>query len=101
MYTTPCTEPKLSVTLLCISTPPLFATLAGVCHHRKTRVDYYCLDKVPEPAGSRNFERQERELAIGDSVGLRKSSSLLQVLDDYFLASLFQGRHRSLSRTNG
>ena len=51
-------------------------------------IDYFCLDKVPEPFGSRNFERQERDLAIGDSAGLRKSSSLFEVLGDYFLASL-------------
>ena len=56
---------------------------------KRRGVDYFCLGKVPEPAGSRNFERQERDLAIGDSVGLRKSCSLFEVLDDYSLASLF------------
>ena len=47
------------------------------------------LGKVSEPVGSRNFKRQERDLAIGDLVGLRKSSSLFEVslLDNYFLAS--------------
>ena len=35
------------------------------------------------------FERQEQDLAIGDSAGLRKSSSLFKVLGDHFLASLF------------
>ena len=52
-------------------------------------VDYFCLGKVSEPVGSQNFERQEQDLATGDSVGLRKSSSLFEVLDNYFLASLF------------
>ena len=42
---------------------------------------------VLEPVESRNFKRQEWDLAIGDSVGLCKSSSLFEVLDDYFLAS--------------
>ena len=37
-------------------------------------VNDFCLGKVPEPVtvGSRNFERQEQDLAIGNSVGLRK-----------------------------
>ena len=56
---------------------------------KRCGVDYFCLGKVPEPVGSRNFERQERDLAIGDSVGLRKSSSIFEILNDYFLASLF------------
>ena len=84
--TTPCIECKLSVTLLCISSPPL-AMLAGVC--QRCGVNYFCPGKVPEPVGSRNFERQEKDLAIDDSVGLRKSSSIFEVLDDYFPASLF------------
>ena len=53
-------------------------------------VDYFCLGKVAEPVGSRNFDRQERGLAISDSVGLRKSSSFFEVLGDYFLASSFR-----------
>ena len=56
---------------------------------KRCDVDYFCPGKVPEPVGSRSFERQERDLAIDDSVGLRKSISLFEVLDDYFLASLF------------
>ena len=51
-------------------------------------IDYFCLDKVPEPVGSRNFERQERDLAINDLAGVHKSSSLFEVLGDYFLAFL-------------
>ena len=58
---------------------------------KRRGVDYFCPGKVPEPVGSWNFERQERDLhvAIDDLVGLRKSSSLFKVLDDYFLDSLF------------
>ena len=56
---------------------------------KRRGIDYFCLGKVPKPVGSWNFERQERDLAIGDSVGLRKLSSLFEVLDDYFLPYLF------------
>ena len=48
--------------------------------------DYFRLGR---PVVSRNFERQERDLSIGDLVGLHRSSSLFKVLDDYFLPTLF------------
>ena len=82
MYGTPCTEHKLFVTLLSISTLLLFATLSGVYHYENMQ-HRISLGKVPEPVGSRNFERQEQDLAIGDSVGLRKSSSLFELLSYY------------------
>ena len=82
------------MTLLSISTLPLFATLAGVCHiiTNACGVNYFCLGKVAEPVGSRNLESQEWGLAISDLIGLRKSSSFFEVLhvDDYFLVSLFR-----------
>ena len=57
-------------------------------------VHYFCLGKAPARAvESRNFKKYEQDIhvnvAIGDSVSLRKSSDLFKVLDDYFLASLF------------
>ena len=42
---------------------------------------YFCLiGKAPKPVGSQNFERQEQDLAVSDSVDLHKSSSLFEVL---------------------
>ena len=57
-------------------------------------VHYFCLGKAPARAvESRNLKKYEPDLhvyvAIGASVGLRRSSDLFKVLDDYFLASLF------------
>ena len=98
MYTIPCTECELSVTLLSVSTLLLFATLAGVCHHENTRHRLLLSVKVLEPVGSQDLETQERDLAISDSAGLRKSSSLFEVLGHYFLASY---RCCSLLKTNG
>ena len=70
--------------LYCYSPHLLVSTIMKTCG-----INYFCLGKILEPVGSRNFERQEQDLAIGDLVGLCKSSSLFEVLDDYFLASLF------------
>ena len=59
-------------------------------------VHYFCLGKAPARAvGSRNFKKYEQDLhvAIGDSVGLHKSSGLFKVLD----LSLFVSHiHRSV-----
>ena len=87
MHTTPYTEHKLSVTLFQLH--HYFPRLLASAITKRHGIDYFCLYKVPEPVGSWNFERQKRDLAFGDSVDLRKSSSLFEVLDDYFLASLF------------
>lgn len=51
---------------------------------------YFCLGKAPEPVGRQNLEGKEQDLAISNSVGLHKSKSSFELLDDCFLASLFQ-----------
>ena len=83
-----CTECKPSLTLISVSTllPP---HLLGSAITKTYGVDYFSLGKVSDPFGSWNFERQEQDLAIGDSADLRKSSSLFKVLGHYFLAFLF------------
>ena len=66
-----------------------FPRLLASAITKRRGVDYFYLCKIPEPVEGWNFERQKRDLAIGDLVDLRKSSSLFKVLDDYFLAFLF------------
>ena len=81
---------KLSVTL---STLPLFATLAGVCHHEKT----WCRLLLSWQGSRASWKPKLQEIrmrptcTISDLVALYKLSSLFKVLnvDDYFLASLF------------
>ena len=78
------------MTLLSISALLLFAMLAGVCHHEHTR-HRLLLSWQGSRASWKPKLREilERDPAIGDSAGLRKLSSLFEVLGDCFLASLF------------
>ena len=79
-YIAPSIERKLSVTLVFISPLQLFATLTGACLHGNSPRQLLLMSWLGSRADWKpKFREKDRDLAIGNSAGLAKSSSLFEV----------------------